>query len=118
MQAVLAGNTKGYTQHPQLDRFKATSEPLCAIGCYLTEVACEADARAYNFDKRKILSPVVESKLPLTTGQLAYEWQHLKRKLEIRDPDRYSQLKPLHTPDPHPLFTLCNGDIEAWEVVA
>ena len=29
-QSVLAGRTKGYTRHPQLERWRATPEPLAA----------------------------------------------------------------------------------------
>lgn len=55
-QAVLAGNTRGYQRHPQLTRFRATPEPLAAIGAYLEGIVDEADARGYHFDREKVLS--------------------------------------------------------------
>ena len=37
-QKVLAGKTKGYKNHPQLDRFKAHGSPRKAIGRYLLDI--------------------------------------------------------------------------------
>ncbi len=53
-QKVLAGKTKGYRNHPQLDRFKAHPQPRRAIGRYLLEVWKEADRRGYAFEHRKV----------------------------------------------------------------
>ena len=38
-QKVLLGRTKGYQSHPQLARFRACSDSVAAIGCYLKEIA-------------------------------------------------------------------------------
>jgi len=53
-QKVLEGKTKGYKNHPQLNRFKNTDNPVGAIAVYLKYVAEEADKRGYNFDSNKI----------------------------------------------------------------
>tara|TARA_R110002073_G_scaffold65940_12_gene164397 strand:+ start:408 stop:608 length:201 start_codon:yes stop_codon:yes gene_type:complete len=37
-QNVLLGNTKGYKNHPQLMRFKNTSNQSAAIASYLSEL--------------------------------------------------------------------------------
>lgn len=42
---VLEGKTKGYKNHPQLDRFKARPDPVNAINAYLAEVFHEAERR-------------------------------------------------------------------------
>jgi hypothetical protein len=34
-QKVLAGATRGYTNHPQLDRFRAQASPLACIATYV-----------------------------------------------------------------------------------
>ena len=34
-QRVLLGRTKGYRNHPQLERFRATRDPAAAIATYL-----------------------------------------------------------------------------------
>lgn len=78
-QACLAGKTKGYTNHPQLDRFKNVANPINAIGTYLQEVAKEASMRQYNFDSSKIIESTFPDKLSVTTSQLDYEWQHFLR---------------------------------------
>ena len=53
-QAVLEGGTRGYTRHPQLERFRAEPDPAEAIGDYLAAVADEAGRRGYLFDRSKV----------------------------------------------------------------
>ena len=114
-QAVLAGLTKGYRQHPQLERFRATAEPLEAIGAYLGGLSNEADARGYNFNPSKILSrPAPAPRMTVTDGQLEYEWRHLGAKLEMRSPADAERWRA-GAPTAHPLFVVCPGEIEAWE---
>jgi hypothetical protein len=50
---VLEENTKGYTNHPQLIRFKSSQNPLAYINLYLSTIFEEASLREYNFDKSK-----------------------------------------------------------------
>ena len=114
-QAVLHGATKGYTQHPQLQRFKAHPQPLDAIASYLHAVQAEATLRGYRFDASKILGPSAATPLLVTEGQLAYEWQHLLAKLRQRSPALYARWRDVALPDTHPLFTPKPGDVEAWE---
>jgi len=47
---------------------------------------------------------------------MVYEAQHLLKKLETRDPERYlaHKNKKLST---HPLFEVIAGEIEDWEIV-
>lgn len=35
---VLEGKTKGYKNHPQLNRFKKLADPLAAINAYLYQI--------------------------------------------------------------------------------
>ncbi|WP_345990496.1 pyrimidine dimer DNA glycosylase/endonuclease V [Sulfurimonas sp. HSL1-2] len=116
-QNVLLGKTKGYRNHPQLIRFKQCADPAAAIACYLGFVADEADSRGYRFDRKKIAKYTACDALPVTQGQLAYEWTHLLNKLERRDPERYNTLVSLQGMKPHPLFTVVEGHVETWEVV-
>lgn len=114
-QAVLAGRTKGYTRHPQLERFHAQADPLASVGAYLSSVADEADARRYRFDRTRILAPTSPVALiPVTDGQLALEWQHLGAKLDQRSPVDAVRWRA-STPAPHPLFTVVPGAVESWE---
>lgn len=114
-QKVLLGQTRGYTRHPQLHRFQATQDPVAAIGTYLRQVVLEADRRGYRFDGAKIAREVRCAPLPVTDGQLAYEWQHLLTKLRMRSPPTYEQCCGLGTPALHPFFTLVPGPVEDWE---
>ncbi|MFC4554777.1 pyrimidine dimer DNA glycosylase/endonuclease V [Georgenia faecalis] len=116
-QAVLAGRTRGYRHHPQLERFRACPDPLAAIGAYLGAVAAEAGGRGYSFDVGRIdraAQPV--PLLDVTDGQLAYEWGHLRAKLAVRSPERLAALAG--APEPHPLFRVVPGPVAAWEVRA
>ncbi|PID70428.1 hypothetical protein CSB37_01935 [bacterium DOLZORAL124_38_8] len=114
---VLEGNTKGYTNHPQLDRFKATSHPLNSINAYLEFVWNEATRRGYNFNKTKFEKTTNIEKISLTTGQLQFEIEHLQNKLQTRDAKKYQENKTLTTFDIHPLFELIDGAIESWEKI-
>ena len=53
-QKVLQGLTRGYTNHPQLIRFRAHPQPLEAVAAYLSGLADEADARGYSFNRALI----------------------------------------------------------------
>lgn len=53
-QKVLRGLTRGYTNHPQLIRFRAHPQPLEAVTAYLSRLADEADARGYSFNRALI----------------------------------------------------------------
>lgn len=114
-QAVLRGETKGYRSHPQLIRFRNAPDMLSAISLYLEPVRREAELRGYSFDRNKIHPKRKQLTLSVTSGQIAYEWSHLLQKLNLRCPALYQQWKEIVTPDPHPLFAVCHGEIETWE---
>lgn len=116
-QAVLLGRTKGYTRHPQLDRFRAGSRPAALVATYLEDVRREALARGYAFAADRIDPARTRAKLRVTEGQLAYEWRHLMAKLDVRDPPRAEAWKGVLRPDPHPLFEVIPGDVETWEKI-
>jgi hypothetical protein len=114
-QKVLLGETKGYKHHPQLSRFRACSDPVLAIGTYLTQVAEEATRRGYRFDTQKIVLCGECAKISVNRGQIDYEWQHLIKKLQARSPMVYEIHHSLVAPKPHPLFQVVPGAIEDWE---
>jgi hypothetical protein len=116
-QKVLLGATKGYKNHAQLQRFKASTNPNACIAFYLSVVYEDSQKRRYRFDHRKIVdSPTCEN-ISVTTGQIAYEWERLKGKLFIRDRALYEQYKTIETPDVHPLFVAIDGAVETWEKI-
>ncbi len=103
-QKVLSGKTKGYQHHPQLARFRACPDPLAAIASYLESLADEAEQRGYVFNRARIVSTRVADKIPVTRGQVLYEWKHLKTKLARRDPLRLAQFSGIEIPDSSPAF--------------
>lgn len=110
---VLAGQTRGYRHHPQLDRFRQLDAPVLALDRYLGAVVAEAARRGYRFDATKIKTVPVAPVLTVTTGQMAYEWEHLRRKLSTRAPTLLLTLPP--EPDPHPCFAIAAGPVADWE---
>lgn len=115
-QAVLAGLTRGYTKHPQLDRFRATADPMAAVGAYLDAIADEAEARGYRYDRARIRPHEAPAgPIPVTTGQLALEWAHLATKLAARSPAQAARWVAVTEPETHPLFTPVPGPVEPWE---
>ena len=115
---VLEGNTKGYKNHPQVIRFKAVEKPLEAINQYLAEVWNEATRRGYNFDRNKIDFDFKKIKIEVTIGQMQYEFNHLLKKLEQRDPERYKQFEKLKMVDCAEIFDVKEGEIEKWEIIS
>lgn len=114
---VLEGKTKGYRNHPQLDRFKSSGNALNCINFYLSEVYDESHNRGYLFDKTKIEWSFNQQELTVTDGQLEHEREHLLKKLKTRDPQKYNEITRINKFTPHPLFKVIKGDIEDWEKV-
>lgn len=114
-QAVLRGQTRGYTHHPQLVRFREQSLPAGAVAEYLRTVQEEARLRGYRFDAGKILDPCGPLSIPVTDGQLRFEWEHLMAKLDARDPAWRTRLAELAAPEPHPIFRVVPGQVASWE---
>lgn len=114
-QKVLQGQTKGYKHHPQLDRFKATPNPIGAIADYLRAVLAEAEARGYNYDGSKIAADTYDGELIVAEGQINHERRHLLAKLWDRDRDRHGILRKCEKIALHPMFTLTAGGIADWE---
>ena len=114
---VLEGRTKGYKNHPQLNRFKESPSPIAAINHYLSVVHHEALARHYKFDKQKFSVPVDGVIIPVTKGQLEFEVAHLLNKLKSRDTIKHDGLLIIESFEPHPLFTIVEGGIEKWEII-
>lgn len=115
-KAVLENRTFGYKNHPQLIRFRRHPYPVAAINLYLWYVYAEANVRGYRFDIKKLDVPKhpVDT-IPVTIGQLLYEWRHLLNKLKLRDPIRFHRLINLPLPEPHPIMVVVSGEIEEWE---
>lgn len=116
-QKVLAGGTKGYRHHPQLQRFRDQSDPLGAIAAYLREVQRDAQRRGYRFDATRIDNAAFDARMTVTRGQLAFELAHLRKKLAARNPEACQRIAEVGAPEPHPLFMVVPGGVEAWEVI-
>lgn len=114
---VLPGLTKGYKNHPQLNRFKKAKYPIDCINQYLTIIYTEALIRGFNFDKDKIDWEFRPTTLTVTKGQLKYEKKHLLNKLRTRNKVHYNVLLKLKRMDVHPLFKVIDVGIEDWEII-
>jgi hypothetical protein len=115
---VLEGNTKGYTQHPQLHRFKQSTDPVNSICYYLNVIYEEAAERNYSFNINKIDKNYKPPVLSVTTAQIEYEIRHLLKKLKLRNGTKYREVKSILSFDAHPLFEIIPGKVEDWEMVS
>ncbi|SJM60956.1 pyrimidine dimer DNA glycosylase/endonuclease V [Gulosibacter sp. 10] len=117
-QAVLLGRTRGYVRHPQLERFREHPDPDRAIGAYLAGLLEESRTRGYRFDAARIVHPPEGElpRIPVTTGQVEYEWSHLRAKLADRSPEVLAAVEGAAEGRPvHPLFEAVPGGIATWE---
>jgi len=114
-RAVIRGETRGYRHHPQLARFQVHATPRSAISAYLAGVHSDATLRGYAFDRSKVGPVRPVASISVTSGQVAYEWEHLLRKLSQRNAGVYRQWRALKMPECHPLFRVAPGEVEHWE---
>ena len=107
-QKVLMGKTKGWKNHPQLDRFKKHPDPVSAIGFYLRCIYEEGKRRGYNFKKEKIYRESINVPIIKVSNDLVqHEFEQLKQKLKTRDPKGYKQLLKVKEIELNPIFSLC-----------
>jgi len=107
-QKVLMGKTKGWRNHPQLDRFKEHPDPVSAIGFYLHYVYKEGKRRGYNFKKEKIYRESLKVPVIKVSKEWVFlEFKQLKHKLKTRDPKKYKQLLKIKEIELNPIFSLC-----------
>ena len=116
---VLAGLTKGYKNHPQLDRFYAHENALEAINAYLAEVYEEGCARGYKFDAAKVgeFDARNLAKISVARGQIEYEFAFLQKKLKTRDRVVYERNLSVKNIEIAGVFEEVAGEIETWEKV-
>ena len=122
---VLEGKTKGYKNHPQLIRFKQSSDPLLYINIYLKQIYDEGKKRVYKFDYSKIDEEKIEvlnilnlEKIKVTEGQIKYEFEFLKMKLKRRDFQKYLEIENIAKEkaiEVNPIFEVIVGEVEKWE---
>ncbi len=112
---VLLGNTIGYKNHPQLIRFKKMDDPVYFIDNYLSVIFEESVRRRYKFDQSKFADNKLISQIPVTSGQIDFEWQHLLTKLKDRNSVQFEEIKLTNKVEPHPLFIVVRGNVESWE---
>ncbi len=112
---VLEGKTKGYKNHPQLERFKQQKNPVETISLYLAEILAESERRGYHFDATKVVKSKQSITISVARGQIDYEKEHLLSKLDIRDSDAAERLRNTKRIMPHPMFAVVPGSVEDWE---
>lgn len=116
-QAVLRGKTRGYRNHPQLERFRMHRFPQKAIAFYLWSIYEESCRRGYCFDEVKILEAKSRTAIRETEGQLEYEWRLLKSRVKERSPSTYINIADIDSPRAHPIFRIVPGSVNDWEKV-
>ena len=117
---ALTGKQEMWKNHPQLERFKASNNPMSNFQDYAF-VLCRHKFEQWLEQLETIPTETeYEIVMTVTKGQLQYEWKHYLNKLKTqkgRDKELYEKLKLIENPEPHPLFEVVEGDIESWEKV-
>lgn len=115
-QKVTEGKTKGWRNHPQLDRFKYHPKPMDAVGFYLKGIHVESVKRGYKYNYSKILYPdAIVDPINLSLGQLRYEFDLLQERLKKRTPQKYEENTRIKKLRAHTLFNIVPGLPEKWE---
>lgn len=116
LKAWVEGKPKGYSNHPQLERFKDREFPLDTLAYYIKFVYYESLQRDFNYSKTKLppcnedaMKEIVSNPIVVSVGQLKYEYALLCTKGVTLPPTVYE----------HPLFSIdrANFDPEPWERV-
>lgn len=110
-------STVGYQNHPQLERFKTCENPLGALHYYLLNTYSDSLVRKYKFNVSKLIVPddTAYVHIPLHEGQLDYEIERLRGKIEKRAPEELWRLEEKR--ESAYIFQLVDGDVETWEKV-
>lgn len=116
-KAVLEGKTKGYTNHPQLTRFKKSKSPIKTINVFLYHVWLEAIDRGYKFDVNKIKKYKDKINIYVNDKQIEYEFEHLQKKLKKRDSKKFRENLQIKKIFPNNIFRKKKGKIEDWEIL-
>lgn len=110
-----------WINHSQLDRFKFHFNPKSAISFYRLIVFADSLRRSYNYNIR-LIQPLenIPDRIPVTEGQVLYEFTELYRRIEKRCPAYIPVIQEYIEKsggeiDVHPLFYVVNGVIEPWE---
>ncbi len=98
-----------------MKRFRAHPDEQKAITMYLLQIWNESRMRGYNFDIGKIGEISRIEKIPVTRGQLLFEFDLLSKKLKSRNCEKYQELLSVKEIECHPFFEIIEGDIEEWE---
>ena len=97
--------------------FEDLDEPIIGIDTILLYIYFESLERGYNFDRSKFINIDLDLRIDVNSGQVDYEWEHLLKKLEVRDIERFNRIKDDVYVETNPLFTMIAGEIEDWERV-
>jgi hypothetical protein len=54
-------------------------------------------------------------RIPVTEGQINYEFHYLLEKLKIRNPKMHAELLQVRIIEVNPVFFIIKGDLEEWE---
>ncbi len=103
---VLKGKTKGWRNHPQLNKFKTHKNPVTAVNTYLLYVFEESEKRCYKFNKRKIEKSFTKKKITTPKKEIISDLEDLKNKLKKRDPKRYREIVKINKIEVNPIFII------------
>lgn len=116
---ALVGQQEMWKNHPQLNRFKDCVYPAVMFCEYMSYVAEECIERGKNYNDLELFHDmqIGEVQIPVTSGQLEYEYWWYSEKLKKRNPLLLQKLPGLQDFEPSPFFLVVDGPVEKWEKV-
>jgi hypothetical protein len=111
----LPERNKRRQKSPPIRALQGASQLRFYSGRFLLAIFEKATRSGFAFNYEKIRECFFESRITITTRQLAYKFDLLKINLRARDRVQYLQIARINGPLPHPIFRVVKGDIETWE---
>ena len=99
--------SRGYYNHPQLNRFKKCTNSKDYLKNYMYFVWEEASSRDYNFNLDKLgFIPFIKNRLVVDKSQISFEINHLYSKMKKRSIPQFSKSVEVEKVLLNPIFTL------------
>jgi hypothetical protein len=114
----------GYGSHAQLIRFKRCPYPIWAIQALINDLYAESLKRGYHYNPENVeeIPFGIIPTIPITRGQIRYEWNLLATKIANRAPKWFGQTPELGSFQyseediKSPLVTIVeSASLEFWE---
>lgn len=115
VQKMLAEDASLQKPVPMFEEFKKSSNPIKAIGSYLSMVASEGARQGYKLNHERILCPNFDAEfIEIKPEQIIFEMDFLKSKLKQRDVKKYYETAQASSIDVNPVFSFSKKSLHKY----